>query len=299
MKNEESAHAISRRSRSGSAAQSARSRAKVDRVRRPLLALPELVELLGLEQRDRREPALVADRADVALRGQIEEMGHGVTLAPRLTQCQPTARQTGRMASPTRRADSLSPKRAAVEADVGAAVQRLLSAGAAYGDLSVDRIAGEAGISRTAFYFYFRDKRELLLRVTQETTDRLYAQAESWWGAEGDGAERLAEALRAVVVLYREHGLLLRAVVEASAYDEQVAAFWRAVVGRFVDATRERIEAEQRSGRAAGLDAAAVAFSLAWMTERAVYQHLSLPTATSEEALVEALTAIWVRSVYG
>jgi len=190
-------------------------------------------------------------------------------------------------------------RRATVEADVMAAVERLLGAGAAYADLSVDRIAREAGISRTAFYFYFRDKRELLMRVTEETTDRLYAEAEGWWGGEGDGAERLSEALRAVIAVYREHGVLLRAVVEASTYDPEVATFWRAVVARFVDATRERIEAEQRAGRAAGLDPAAVAFSLAWMTERAVYQHMSLPSGVSDDALVDALTVVWVRSVYG
>ena len=190
-------------------------------------------------------------------------------------------------------------RRAAVEADVLAALERLLGEGAAFADLSVDRIAREAGISRTAFYFYFRDKRELLMRVTEETTNQLYAEAESWWGGEGDGAERLSEALRAVIAVYREHGVLLRAVVEASTYDPEVATFWRAVVARFVDATRGRIEAEQRAGRAVGLDPAAIAFSLAWMTERTVYQHMNLPSGVSDDALVDALSVVWVRSVYG
>jgi TetR/AcrR family transcriptional regulator, ethionamide resistance regulator len=202
------------------------------------------------------------------------------------------------MASPSRRTGAQSAKRAAVEARVLAAAEGLLGEGAPYAELSVDRIARQAGISRPAFYFYFRDKRELLMRLTEDVADRLYAQAEGWWAAdEGDGAAALAEALGAVVALYRTHGVLLRAVVEASTYDEQVAGFWRAVIARFADATRARIEAEQAAGRATDVDAAATAFALAWMTERTVYQHM-VQTIDDDAALVRALVGIWVRAVY-
>ena len=76
------------------------------------------------------------------------------------------------MAALTRRTEAQSAKRAAVEAAVLGAAERLL-AGAPFAELSVDRIAKEAGISRTAFYFYFRDKRELLMRLTEGVTDQL------------------------------------------------------------------------------------------------------------------------------
>ena len=66
--------------------------------------------------------------------------------------------------------------------------------------------------------------------------------------ARATGASELREALAEVIALYREHGVLLRAVVEASAYDEAVGGFWRALVGRFVDASRRRIETEQAAG---------------------------------------------------
>ena len=204
----------------------------------------------------------------------------------------------GGMVSLSRRTDAQSAKRVAVETSVLEAAERLLAAGAPYADLSVDRIAKEAGISRTAFYFYFRDKRELLMRLTEDVTNGLYTQAEAWWGAEGDGATRLAEALGAIVAHYREHGVLLRVVVEASTYDEQVAHFWRGVVRRFTDATRARIEAEIAAGRAEGLDPASTAFALVWMTERTMYQHM-VQRIGREDDLVAALTTVWVRAVYG
>src|SRR5437870_620924 len=55
-----------------------------------------------------------------------------------------------------------TPKRAAVQAEVLRATEELLAEGASWADLGVERIATTAGISRTAFYFYFADKRELL-----------------------------------------------------------------------------------------------------------------------------------------
>jgi len=202
------------------------------------------------------------------------------------------------VASLSRRTDAQSAKRAAVEASVLEATQGLLAAGAPYTDLSVDRIAKAAGISRTAFYFYFRDKRELLMRLTEGVTDRLYGQAEAWWSAEGEAVEQLAAALAAIVALYREHGVLLRAVVEASTYDEDVAQFWREVVGRFAEATRTRIEAELAAGRADAMDPAATAFALVWMTERTMYQHM-VQRIEREADLVAALTTVWVRTIYG
>ena len=50
---------------------------EVDRLRLPLLALPQLVELLRLHQLERAvEVRVVRDRGDVALAGQVEKRGH-------------------------------------------------------------------------------------------------------------------------------------------------------------------------------------------------------------------------------
>src|SRR5207247_10963740 len=112
------------------------------------------------------------------------------------------------------------------------ATEELLRGGASYADLHVERIARRAGISRTAFYFYFRDKREVLMRLTEDVSARLYHEADIWFSGEGDPAAEIRTALTNMGALYAEHGILLRAIVEGSTYDEAVAAFWRALVGR-------------------------------------------------------------------
>jgi AcrR family transcriptional regulator len=189
-------------------------------------------------------------------------------------------------------------KRAAVREAVLRATEELLRDGASFADLRVERIARAAGISRTAFYFYFRDKRDLLERLTEEVTDVFYAEADIWWSAGGDPAAALREALTNIAAVYAEHGVLLRAIVEVAAYDEDVGRFWRSLLARFVEASERRIEVEARAGRAVTERPAATAFALCWMTERALYQQLLEGAAPEMDELVDALAEIWVRSVY-
>ena len=199
----------------------------------------------------------------------------------------------------SQRTETRSARRETVEARFLEATEALLLEGASFGELKVDQIAGRAGVSRPAFYFYFRDKRELLMRLTEDVAEQLYAEAETWWSGAGDGPTELRRALEKVIGLYREHGVLLRAVVEASAYDEWVAGFWRALVGRFVEASRRRIEAEQEAGRIEPLPAQPTAFALSWMTERACYQQIVQGGDLAEPDFLAALQGVWSRALYG
>src|SRR5262249_54388608 len=112
-----------------------------------------------------------------------------------------------------------STKRQAVEAAVLRATEELLEEGNAFAELNVERIATRAGIGRTAFYFYFRDKRELLMRLTSDVDEQLYAVASRWFTGDDDD---VVSALREIGELYREHAALLRVIVEVSTYDNEV-----------------------------------------------------------------------------
>jgi AcrR family transcriptional regulator len=85
------------------------------------------------------------------------------------------------MTTEGRRESPNTPKRAAVQAAVLRATEDLLAEGGNFADLGIERIATRAGISRTAFYFYFADKRELLMRLTEEVNALLFEQADIWF----------------------------------------------------------------------------------------------------------------------
>jgi AcrR family transcriptional regulator len=186
-------------------------------------------------------------------------------------------------------------KRAAIESAVLEATEALLAEGATFAELNIERIATRAGISRTAFYFYFKDKRELLVRLTESINEQLMAAAAQWWSGDAD----IRDALSGIAALYAEHGALMRATVEVSTYDEEMAVFWRGLVGRFVEATRQRIESEQAAGRALPGPAHATAMALVWMVERSFYEQLVQGQPVGRDDLVDAIAAIFSRAVYG
>jgi AcrR family transcriptional regulator len=186
-----------------------------------------------------------------------------------------------------------------VEATLLEATESLLAEGRSYTELSVEQITGRAGISRPAFYFYFRDKRNLLVRLVEGVADLFYDQADRWWSASGtDRRAELRRTLASILALYRTHRPLLTAIVEAAGYDEEIATFWRKLTERFVHATQQHVEAERAAGRARQVAPFPVSWVLVWMTERAWYQHVA-QQAMSDDELVDALTGVIWSSIYG
>lgn len=164
-------------------------------------------------------------------------------------------------------------------------------------DLTIDEISRAAGISRTAFYFYFRGKHELLLAAMEEVADEIYQEADRWWHGEGEPETLIRAGLEGIVAVYAHHSGLLRVGHEVSTYDRDVGDLWRALVQRFVSETAEHLRREQAAGRLRPLDPEATAESLVWMMERCNYVFLSLGRRSPEQ-VVETLTAIWLHALY-
>jgi TetR/AcrR family transcriptional regulator, ethionamide resistance regulator len=194
---------------------------------------------------------------------------------------------------------SSSPKRAAIQSAVLRATEQLLEEGASYADLNIEKIATRAGISRTAFYFYFADKRELLMRLAEEVTDELFAEADIWFSGLGDPREEIRDALINVARVYEQHGTMLRVIIEVSTYDAEVGEFWRGIVTRFTAAATRRIASEVEAGASAVEDPAATAYALCWMIERVFYLELVQTGRVPKEDLVEAVVHIWMCTIYG
>jgi AcrR family transcriptional regulator len=175
-----------------------------------------------------------------------------------------------------------------------AATGALLNEGSSYAELSVEQIASRAGRPRTAFYLYFRDKRELLMRLTEEVAQTLYEEADVWWSG-SRGRDDVRPALADITRTWAEHAGVLGAVVEAATYDEEISEFWRNVVGRFIEATKRRLVEEGEEPGAA----AAKAFVLCWMTAHVCYQQVARGKSAEDPTLLDALSEILGRSVYG
>jgi AcrR family transcriptional regulator len=164
-------------------------------------------------------------------------------------------------------------------------------------DVTVDELARAAGISRTAFYFYYRGKNEVLMAAATETAAEVYAEADRWWHGEGPPEQLVHEALEGIAAVYLEHGDILRAAVEATTYDDEFKNFYTALIQRFVTATADHMRRELEAGRLRPLEPDSVAEALVWMVERCNHAFLLLEGRPVRD-VVEPLTTIWVHAIY-
>jgi AcrR family transcriptional regulator len=183
-----------------------------------------------------------------------------------------------------------------VEAAVREALLRLLSQGTPFKNLTVDELARAAGLSRTAFYFYFPGKEQALMSAAAEVSGELYERADTWWHGEGPPEQLVRAALEGILQVYVEHAALLRAAVEVTAYSQEFEDFYKTLLDRFVRATADHLRREQEAGRLRPVDCDVVAEGLVWMAERC--NHVLIKQGRSPQELVDALSTVWVHALY-
>ena len=115
-------------------------------------------------------------------------------------------------------------------------------------DLRIEDVAESAGLSRSAFYFYYPDKQALLMEAAAGASAALFAEGERWWHGEGEPEELIRAALTGVSSTWGENEIVLCTAFEVSTYDPEMNEFWRQLVGGFVTATAEHIAREQEAG---------------------------------------------------
>lgn len=191
-------------------------------------------------------------------------------------------------------------RREQIETRLLDATERMMRDGASFTELSVDRLAGEAGMSRANFYIYFEDKGDLLRRLAGQVFGDLAAGAERWWGVawRHDPADVRA-AMAAIIASYRRHQPVLVALSEMAGYDPSVAETYRALLTGISEKVTRVIEGGQADGSIrAELSAATVGSTLTWMVERACQQSLPSRPASYDTELATALTEIIWGSLY-
>ncbi len=191
-------------------------------------------------------------------------------------------------------------RREQIEGRLLDATDRLMADGTSFTELSVDRLATEAGISRASFYIYFEDKGDLLRRLAGQVFGDLTADAATWWTVADrrDPADVLA-AMTAIVASYRRHQPVLLALNEMAGYDGAVGQTYRDLLDGISAQFARVIEAGQAEGSIrAGLPAATTASSLTWMVERSCQQNLPGRPSSYDAELAATLAQIIRGALY-
>lgn len=205
------------------------------------------------------------------------------------------------MASVTRRAQSARPQRREENLRrLLTAIEELLAEGTSFTEVSVERLARQAGVARSTFYVHFADKGALLRELTADLVDRLLAAGRGWWGgASPRSKEELRARVEVIVATYRPHADLMRAFTDTSGHDPSVREAFRELTGRYVVELTEHIERGQGDGTIRdSLPARGTAEMLTWMAERGMAQMLRDADDAGAERTVDAFTAIAWNTLY-
>jgi AcrR family transcriptional regulator len=178
------------------------------------------------------------------------------------------------------------------------AVQDQLRAGATYSELPLERLARDAGVSRSRFYVYFEDKGDLLRALTEDVFAELFEATIPWWSLPDAATEADLRAITEhIFEIFLPHKELLAAVVQVASHDAvtreaTASAFDQAAAGYAL-----RLAEAQRAGRAdPELDPARVVALLSWMTECGLYQLVARAEDTDRH--LRALTRIIWNTLY-
>ena len=150
-----------------------------------------------------------------------------------------------------------------------------------------------AGVTRSAFYFYFENKASAVAALMEEMYDESFAAAEAL-RADGSPAENIEAMVRALFSTWDKHEHLFRASLDARATSATVRELWDSDRESFVPVVASLIEAE----RPGTTNAAALASVLLELNDR-MLERLALGGPLEREELVGAVVTIWLHTIYG
>jgi len=156
-----------------------------------------------------------------------------------------------------------------------------------------------ADLSRTAFYRHFDDRHTLLLAMLDEVRDHVGDTGTAWKAGAGDPALALREGLGELTAAMREHGRLMQAVAEASAYDPEMRAAHEEMVRLFVAVTADRIDVEVAAGRSRVRSPERVADALVRMNEGLLLEAFGRPPYPDDDVVTATVCEVWITTVYG
>lgn len=175
--------------------------------------------------------------------------------------------------------------------------QHLMETG--FDALNIAEVARQAGVGRSAFYFYFENKAAAVAALLEPMHDALFAANNILADTGQPPRVRIHQTLDAVLRTAEEHRYLFQAMLEARGVSGAVRAMWDDARESFVPAVSAVILAERAAGRApAGADPRVLASLLLEFNDR-LLERFIIGGPLTREQLLEGAEAMWMGTIYG
>ncbi len=164
--------------------------------------------------------------------------------------------------------------------------------------INIAEISRRAGVTRSAFYFYFENKAAAVAALMGQVYDDT-SEAAAHLSAAGTPQERIEATIRGVFASWDKHEHLCRATLEARATSTAVRELWDADRESFVPVVAAMIDEERAAGRApGGVPATTLATVLLELNDR-MLERIAVGGPLGREELVEGVVTVWLRTIYG
>jgi AcrR family transcriptional regulator len=165
-------------------------------------------------------------------------------------------------------------------------------------DLAVEDVMRRTGMKRSAFYNYFKDRNDLIMRLLQRLEAAWLEDAAVWLQSQGEPGVALIEGLRRVTLTYAGHRHMLRAIHEASYHDREIERYYRGVIDDLIRMVARQLRAQKRAGLTDIENPTEVARALVLMNAEVMFERLGREPPARPADVAKVLQRVWTRTIY-
>ncbi|GAA4410500.1 TetR/AcrR family transcriptional regulator [Quisquiliibacterium transsilvanicum] len=170
-----------------------------------------------------------------------------------------------------------------------------------YSRTTVQDIVAGTGLSRAAFYQYFRGTHDVFLQIIGAVVDEVLASSRVRSGT--TLRERVHAGNRRYLEIFMANRGLIRAIAEAAYVNPEIAGIRSRMRRAYLRRVRDHLERQRSHGRCHPIDPDAAALSLGLMVEGAAHSWAVAGLEPFErpldlDRLCTQVTEIWCRAVY-
>ena len=144
--------------------------------------------------------------------------------------------------------NAVQERRAATELAILDATESLI-AERPFAEISIEDVMAATGLGRTAFYRYFPDLESVVSRLMARLMEEIWAASAEWLFSD-DPLAPLADAIRRLVVVYRDHGRVMQAFEDAARGGSALRAGWNESLRTMLEPLKSHLLRLMLAGRA-------------------------------------------------
>jgi AcrR family transcriptional regulator len=165
--------------------------------------------------------------------------------------------------------------------------------------INIADVTKRAGVTRSAFYFYFENKAAAVAALLEPMYDDGFIASDILTGTADPPHWRIRAMVEALLDTVEHHRYLLEAMLDARAANPAIRQVWDDARESFVPGVAAMIAAERDSGRAPdGPPTEVLAGMLLEFNDR-LLERYTIGGALNRQQLSEGAEAIWLRTIYG